>query len=52
MDMTARLSSAYAGDQPDAEVWIVEFSRPMRRGMEGPQMSTSMMPVWVGEGRG
>jgi hypothetical protein len=26
-------------------VWMVDCERPMRRDMEGPQMSTSMMPV-------
>ena len=35
-----------AGDQPEEDVWMVDEDRPMRSGMEGPQMSTSIIPVY------
>lgn len=47
MDMTARLSRAYAGDHPEDEVCIVDFDKPIKSGIEGPQISTSMIPVCV-----
>lgn len=45
IDITARFSRAYAGDQPEDEVWMVDFDSPIKRGMEGPHISTSIMPV-------
>lgn len=40
-----RLSERYTGDQPVAEEWMEEVERPRMVGIEGPQMSMSMMAV-------
>ena len=47
MDMTARLSSTYTGDQPRLLRWISSFSRPTSLGTLGPQMSMSNKPTCV-----
>ena len=46
IDMTERLSWAYAGDQPEADVCIVVPFKPISNGIEGPQISTSIIPVY------
>ncbi|EZG03341.1 hypothetical protein H106_06825 [Trichophyton rubrum CBS 735.88] len=45
MLMTAKLSDTQTGFQPSALTWIVSASTSIILGMEGPQMSASMMPT-------
>ena len=35
------------GDQPDEEEWIDSFEMPRMVGIEGPQMSMSIIPVYA-----
>ena len=46
MEMAERFGVMYTGDQPEEEAWICSEAIPRMVGMEGPQMSTSMIPVW------
>ena len=39
------------GDQPDEEEWIDSFEMPRIVGIEGPQMSMSIIPVCAGRDR-
>lgn len=45
-DMTPRLSCTYTGDQPDEEECTCSEAIPRMVGIDGPQMSTSIMPVY------
>lgn len=45
-DMTLRLSDTQTGDQPVLLMWIVSSgATPIMRGILGPQISVSMMPM-------
>lgn len=45
-DMAPKLSCTYTGDQPAAEVWTCSDAMPRMVGIEGPHISTSMIPVY------
>ena len=48
MDITARLSCTYTGDQPLPDWCTSSPSNPVSLGAEGPQMSMSNSPTWSG----
>ena len=46
MEMAERFCWTYIGDQPDEEEWMDSLEMPRIVGIEGPQMSISIIPVW------